>query len=90
LQKFFFAKLKTKCEGTDKILMLTFNISNFELCIKDCNNFFIYIKMSKVGLGTFVTEDHQLASKGLALLDIPSGDIPLIHSKLLTVYPSSF
>ena len=45
--------------------------------------------MSRAGVGTFVTEDHELASSGLALFDIPVVDKSLIFGKFLTVYPSS-
>ncbi len=45
--------------------------------------------MSRAGVGTFVTEDHELASSGLALFDIPAVDKSLVHGKFLTVYPSS-
>lgn len=45
--------------------------------------------MSKAGVGTFVTEDHELASSGLALFDAPTVDTSLIYGKYLTVYPSS-
>ena len=45
--------------------------------------------MSRAGVGTFVTEDHELASSGLALFDIPAVDKSLVHGKFLTIYPSS-
>ena len=45
--------------------------------------------MSKAGVGTFITEDHELASSGLALFDTPLVDKSLVYGKFLTVYPSS-
>lgn len=45
--------------------------------------------MSKAGVGTFITENHELASSGLALFDQPIIDNSLLHGKFLTVYPSS-
>jgi hypothetical protein len=45
--------------------------------------------MSRSGVGTFVVEDHELASSGLALFDLPSVDKSLVYGKFLTVYPSS-
>ena len=45
--------------------------------------------MSRAGVGTFVTEDHELASSGLALFDLPMVDKSLVYGKFLTIYPSS-
>ena len=45
--------------------------------------------MSRAGVGTFVTEDHELASSGLALFDSPNVDSSLLHGKFLTIYPTS-
>ena len=43
--------------------------------------------MSKAGVGTFVTEDHELASSGLALFDLPIVDTSLVSGKFVTIYP---
>ena len=45
--------------------------------------------MSKAGVGTFITENHELASSGLALFDQPIIDSSLIQGKFITIYPSS-
>lgn len=45
--------------------------------------------MSKAGVGTFITENHELASSGLALFDQPIIDSSLLHGKFITIYPSS-
>ena len=45
--------------------------------------------MSKGGVGTFVVEDHELASSGLALFDAPQVDSSIIGGKFLTIYPTS-
>ena len=43
--------------------------------------------MSKAGVGTFVTEDHELASSGLAVFDLPFVDTSLVNGKFVTIYP---
>ena len=43
--------------------------------------------MSKAGVGTFVTEDHELASSGLALFDLPIVDTSLVNGKFVSIYP---
>ncbi len=45
--------------------------------------------MSKAGVGTFITENHELASSGLALFDQPIIDSSLLQGKFITIYPSS-
>lgn len=45
--------------------------------------------MSKAGVGTFILEDHELASSGLALFDSPVVDSSIIDGKFITIYPSS-
>ena len=45
--------------------------------------------MSKAGVGTFITEDHELASSGLALFDQPIIDNSILSGRFITVYPSS-
>ena len=44
--------------------------------------------MSRAGVGTFVMEDHELASSGLALFDVPIVDKSLVYGKFLTIYPT--
>ena len=45
--------------------------------------------MSKAGVGTFVLEDHELASNGFALFDTPLVDSSMVHGKFLSIYPAT-
>ena len=45
--------------------------------------------MSKSGVGTFVVEDHELASSGLALFDPPIVDTSLTDGKFINYYCKS-
>ena len=44
---------------------------------------------SNAGVGTFVTEAHELASNGLDIFSGPMVDGSLLHGKTMTIYPSS-
>lgn len=44
---------------------------------------------SNSGVGTFVTEAHELVSNGLDIFNGPTVDSSLLHGKTFTIYPSS-
>ena len=45
--------------------------------------------MDKSGVGTFVTESHELATSNIDLFSMPSTEVTQIHGRTVTIYPSN-
>jgi hypothetical protein len=40
------------------------------------------------GIGTFVTDEHELATDGIDLFGVPQAEVSIVHGKNITIYPS--